>query len=80
MSAGIFVNFEFDQGMNNPDPNDFERAATEQRGGNTIHEIWLLLKHNKKWWLLPIIALLMIFAVLIFLSGTAVAPFIYTLF
>ena len=38
------------------------------------------LKHNKKWWLLPILLMLGLFGVLIALSSTAVAPFIYTLF
>ncbi|MEO5727265.1 MAG: DUF5989 family protein [Byssovorax sp.] len=38
------------------------------------------LKHNKKWWLLPILTTLMLISVLLLLSGTAVAPFIYTLF
>ena len=38
------------------------------------------LKHNKKWWLLPILVSLFFFGVLVFLSGTAAAPFVYTLF
>jgi hypothetical protein len=40
-----------------------------------------LLRERKKWWLLPIIlALLAIGALIVFTSGSAVAPFIYTLF
>jgi hypothetical protein len=35
---------------------------------------------NKKWWLVPIIAMLLMFGLLILLSSTGVAPFIYTLF
>lgn len=35
---------------------------------------------NKKWWLLPIVIILGLFATLIYLSSTAVAPFVYTLF
>ncbi len=38
------------------------------------------LKHNKKWWLLPIVAALMAVGVLIAAGGGAAAPFIYTLF
>jgi hypothetical protein len=38
------------------------------------------LKTSKKWWLLPIVVVLVVFGVLVFLSGTAAAPFIYTLF
>jgi hypothetical protein len=39
-----------------------------------------MLRHNKKWWLLPIFCLLLLISVLLLLSGTAAAPFIYTLF
>jgi hypothetical protein len=39
------------------------------------------MKHNKKWWLLPLLVTLLAFGLLIFLSsGTGLAPFIYTLF
>ena len=43
-------------------------------------EFWLFLKENKKWWLIPMLLVLALFAVLVFFSGTPVAPFIYTLF
>lgn len=46
-----------------------------------ISEFIKFLVHNKKWWLLPIVLVLMILGVLIILTqGSAVAPFIYTLF
>ncbi len=38
------------------------------------------LKHNKKWWLLPIVAALVAVGVLVAAGGGAAAPFIYTLF
>jgi len=48
---------------------------------NFIKEFWEFLKIRKKYWLLPIIIVLAIFGGLIILTqGTAVAPFIYTLF
>jgi hypothetical protein len=44
-------------------------------------ELWLFLRDRKKFWLLPIIIVMALFGVLIvFTQGTAVAPFIYTLF
>ncbi len=44
-------------------------------------EFWLFLKKEKKWWLLPMIVVLLLLGVLlIFAEGSAVAPFIYTLF
>ena len=46
-----------------------------------IIEFWEFLKVRKKYWLLPIILVLVLFGGLIVLSqGTAVAPFIYTIF
>lgn len=45
-----------------------------------IREFIDFMAANKKWWLLPLVLVLLAFAGLIFLSGTAVAPFIYTLF
>jgi len=46
-----------------------------------IKEFWEFLKVRKKWWLAPIvIALVLLGALIIFTEGSAVAPFIYTLF
>ena len=46
-----------------------------------LKDLWGFLKVRKKYWLLPIIIFLLLFGVLIVLtSGSAVAPFIYTLF
>lgn len=43
--------------------------------------IWAFLKVRKKWWLLPIVAfILLISLIIVSTSQTAVAPFIYTLF
>ncbi len=45
-----------------------------------IREFAVLLKDNKKWWLIPVLVVIGFFAVLVLFSGTPVAPFIYTLF
>lgn len=46
-----------------------------------IKELWLFLKIRKKFWLLPIIIIMLLFGGLIIMSqGSVVAPFIYTLF
>jgi len=46
-----------------------------------IKDLWGFLKVRKKFWLLPVILTLLLFGVLIVMtSGTAIAPFIYTLF
>jgi hypothetical protein len=48
--------------------------------GGILGEFWYFLVTNKKWWLLPILVVLLLFSLLMLLSGSAVAPFIYTLF
>ena len=46
-----------------------------------ISELWMFMREPKKFWLLPIIAMMAIFGGLIILSqGSAIAPFIYTIF
>ena len=46
-----------------------------------IKELWDFTRTRKKYWLLPIIIALVLFGGLIILSqGTAIAPFIYTIF
>jgi len=46
-----------------------------------MSELWKFLKQRKKFWLLPIVIILGLFGVLlVFAQGSAVAPFIYTLF
>jgi hypothetical protein len=49
--------------------------------GGILGELWAFMKVRKKWWLLPIIiVLLLVGALLIFAQGSALAPFIYTIF
>ena len=55
-------------------------AQAEQQSQGLLREYIDFLKHNKKWWLLPIIFALLLVGVLIIFGGTAAAPFIYTLF
>ena len=46
-----------------------------------LSDLWGFMKVRKKYWLLPIILTLLLFGGLIVLtSGTAIAPFIYTIF
>lgn len=46
-----------------------------------IKEFFIFLKSTKKWWLLPIMIFLILFGIfVIFVEGSAIAPFIYTLF
>jgi hypothetical protein len=46
-----------------------------------VSEFWQFLKVRKKWWLLPIIVIMaMVGTLLVFAQGSALAPFIYTIF
>jgi hypothetical protein len=58
---------------------DFEEAARSAKG-SLIGDLWSFLQHSKKWWLLPLIVVFVMFGMLLALSSTAAAPFIYTLF
>ena len=61
------------------DSADFARQASTGQTG-FLQEVWLFLRANKKWWLTPLLVILLVFGALVALGGTAVAPFIYTLF
>ena len=58
---------------------DFEQQAAGQ-GVGFLRELSDFIRHNKKWWLIPIVVTLLLFGALLVLGGTAAAPFIYTLF
>jgi hypothetical protein len=65
--------------MSQPPKNDFEDNAKGQQKG-IISEFFAFLRQNKKFWLLPLLLVLLLLGLLIVLGGTAAAPFIYTLF
>jgi Family of unknown function (DUF5989) len=57
------------------------KGASRRKMFEFIKELWSFLKERKKFWLLPIIILLLALgSLIIFASGSAIAPFIYTLF
>jgi hypothetical protein len=46
-----------------------------------LGELWAFMRERKKWWLLPIIVvMLLVGSLLVFAQGSALAPFIYTIF
>jgi hypothetical protein len=57
--------------------NEFEKAGAEQARIGLVREFWGFLRHNKKWWLLPILIVLLLLGLLVILSGTGLAPFLY---
>jgi hypothetical protein len=66
--------------MKTPELNEFEKAAQESDKQGIVREFFGFLSANKKWWLLPVVICLLILGLLVFLSGTGFAPFVYSLF
>jgi hypothetical protein len=57
----------------------FEQAA-KGRSGGFVSEFWAFARTHKRWWLTPIILILLLVAALVFLGGTGAGPLIYPLF
>ena len=68
--------------MPEPQENKAEEFQAEARAARTglLREFWEFLKHNKKWWLTPILVVILLVGLLVMLTGTGMAPFIYALF
>ncbi len=71
---------------NRPEPKEqaevarsFEQQAAAP-GRGLLSELADFLKHNKRWWLLPIVVVLLVVGLLVILSGSVLAPFIYPIF
>ena len=68
----FFDSFE----LSNQVPRNFKLIIME-----FLQDLWKFMKARKKWWLAPLIIVLLLIGVLIvFGGGSAIAPFIYTLF
>ncbi len=63
--------------MNKENKTDFEAAASEK---SLTAEFREFLLDNKKFWLIPIILVMLLLGLLILFSGSSAAPFRYTLF
>jgi Family of unknown function (DUF5989) len=60
-------------------PDDFE-AQARQRPQGALRQFISFALNNKKWWLTPVIVVLVLVGLLAVLGGSGVAPFIYSLF
>ncbi len=68
-----------DQDDRSSSAEDFAQQA-EQASRSLVREFWDFLRHNKKWWLTPIILVLLFVGVFLILASTGLAPFIYPFF
>ena len=63
-----------------PEPRrSFEEQVSRKRQG-LIGEYFQFLRHHRKWYLIPIVVALILLGAVIFVAGTSIAPFIYTMF
>ena len=69
--------------MNEEPKTDFEKAGERYANQSLVAEFIHFLATNRKWWLVPIILVMLLMSAMAFISvwlGPAAAPFIYTLF
>jgi hypothetical protein len=58
--------------------NQFEQVAQQAQEPGFIREYWEFVKYHRKWWLVPVLLIMAALGILIALSSTAAAPFLYT--
>ena len=68
------------QPKQNDPPDEKFSELSQQSDPGLVAEFIEFLLHNKKWWLTPILVSTLLLTLLVFLAGSPVAPFIYTLF
>ena len=51
-----------------------------QRNPSFLSDVFQFIRQRKKWYLIPVAVVIVVFALLVILGGTAAAPFIYTVF
>ena len=57
----------------------FRDLQPERRNG-VVREFYLLIRHNKKYWMLPLLIIFLLVGLLVITAGSSSAPFIYRLF
>jgi Family of unknown function (DUF5989) len=69
-----------DRHDHHPSPTDNEQLLRSEKNPGFLAGFWHFFLESKKWWLLPPLIFLLLLGMLLALSQTAAAPFIYTLF
>jgi hypothetical protein len=59
---------------------EFEQLAQKGTRDNVVTDFWSLFRYSRKYWLMPLVLVLILLSGLMLLTSSAVAPFIYTLF
>lgn len=63
-----------------PDDDAFAQVSKTAGPQTFLGELWDYLSQTKKWWLAPILVVMVLIGVLLLASGTPLSPFVYTLF
>jgi Family of unknown function (DUF5989) len=63
-----------------PEKGESKFEKVQQKNASLLSEVFGFLTQNKKWWLLPLVGTFLVVGVLVLLSTTVAAPFIYTIF
>ena len=61
-------------------PTDARSLGLDEPAPGPLRELWLFVRATGKWWLVPVLVVLLLLGALAVLSTTAYAPFIDTLF
>ena len=69
-----------DQPEMTPSSTDNERLLQQAKVPGFFGDLWDFVKTSRKWWILPPLLLLLLLGLLLALTQTAAAPFLYTLF
>ncbi len=56
------------------------RELSEARSGGVLVQLWGFIRETRKWWLTPILLMMLLLGVLFLMGGSGAAPFIYTIF
>ena len=57
--------------MKKTEPTAFEKSAARQPSGGFVSELWYFLKTNKKWWLIPLVVILLLVGAIVLFTGSA---------
>ncbi len=63
-----------------PDDDAFAKVSETAGSQTFLAELWDYLSQTKKWWLAPILVVMVLIGLLLLASGTPLSPFVYTLF
>ncbi|KAA3609445.1 MAG: hypothetical protein DWQ01_08920 [Planctomycetota bacterium] len=68
------------EASNSPSPNQPTGPPRQRKRTGLVAEFWAYLRYSKKWWMTPILVVLLLLGGFVLLTATPLGPFIYALF